>query len=814
VSKEILASMKTDNTSTGDFSTRYIASGAKESKTINGVIAFKKKLKTIIQRELALKHHPLSRQVGAGPSNMHDSKDISTDLQGKDSNVDDEAGSEKAVLTLYANASGPRMLFSSLQRPTRIKPSDEVWDNKTDIDTSIEINPPVQEAILPNVMFATKIVSTRHGENEKDKSKLSFGDLFAQSANSSQLSPPKKSSTTRGNVVSWIPQEVAPKPSRNGYVYATQNLTSGQWLGYGGLDSQKEPISYEAKQKHRQRALSTGEAKPPVTQATIAALQQAKEEALYRSVYGSFAPSHDDAIAIIPAATKSRLWWHKHGKVRYLETFPIDPALLDTDEEADMSAHEGMLEEPEEDSFQKAVNDFDEADIVSLPTQQSEVEKEVADVLKEISELLETLHSYQRIRNSSLSSNSRTPVTQNASLALLSGSPSTPSAAEIDIYQILKSQLSLMISQLPPYAVAKLNGDQLSELNISRNILIETKDYRGVMEEDSLTRSVKASQYPSAMGTASAIKTPGQHNTYNPSSSYSRPTPSSHASSTRATSSYYSHQHPSHRSSSISYSKPSASTASYNAPSVYQANSGYSSQRSGYPSNTHYSQQTSRPTYTPGSSSYLSNQSRQPTQAYGMPSTYYPNTPQAQNATRSYQTSNTSYQSGYNTGTLNSARPNPSVGGYYLSQQTAQTANAAHPTPYGGQRNGMSSTYSQFSGSTSAAQSPHVRTASPIKPATPIQAHAQPPRQQGQFSTPAFNTATQQSGVASAFGASSLPNGITYGEQQKTVDRLKLPTTSVENGGNIAALQNLESSVSSQKESAQQPHTNGMQVGK
>jgi len=51
--------------------------------------------------------------------------------------------------------------------------------------------------------------------------------------------------------------------------------------------------------------------------------------------------------------------------------------------------------------------------------------------------------------------------------------------------------LSLMISMLPPYAVAKLNSDQLSELNISTKIQVLTDNYKGVMEEDEFAQRAK-----------------------------------------------------------------------------------------------------------------------------------------------------------------------------------------------------------------------------------------------------------------------------------------------------------------------------------
>jgi len=208
---------------------------------------------------------------------------------------------------------------------------------------------------------------------------------------------------------------------------------------------------------------------------------------MFRSAYSSFAPTRDDATAIVPEETKNKVWWQRVGEKRFNEVFPIDPQLLDADEF--FSEANGTADEEED--FKDAVENYVPIENNLFP-EKSEEDKDTDDILREVSELIETLASYQRIRNSSLTTNPRTPVVQNASLAQLVGSPSTPSSDEIDVYEILKSQLTLMVSQLPPYAVAKLNGEQLEELNISRTILFDTREYKGIMEEDQLSRLAKA----------------------------------------------------------------------------------------------------------------------------------------------------------------------------------------------------------------------------------------------------------------------------------------------------------------------------------
>ncbi|KAK3044153.1 hypothetical protein LTS18_002034, partial [Coniosporium uncinatum] len=224
-------------------------------------------------------------------------------------------------------------------------------------------------------------------------------------------------------------------------------------------------------------------------------------------------------------------------------------------------------------ALQDAVESFEpEAD---FQTRNGTKDNEVESVLQEISELLETLSSYQRNRNVTLASTPRTPLTQNSSFNSMTGTPSRPSSAEVDIYQMLKSQLTLMISSLPPYAVAKLNGNQLEELNISRNILVENKEYKGIMDEDQATRISKAAALnvatvpPSLTRMGSSSATSQLPN----SVQYARPTaPAAHAPAARPTpSQYYPQQQASNRTPSSSHfaQRPPSAIQSYQTPGSY-----------------------------------------------------------------------------------------------------------------------------------------------------------------------------------------------------------------------------------------------------
>lgn len=610
------------------------------------ILAFRKIAKTLLSREGARTSHPAEEEDSAGSVADKDAtSDDTPSTKVKREDDEEDLPEGRTVLTLYGSAQGPKQLFSSLQQPVSVSSSHSKEDSA--LDTSVKVTLPLRESSLPNIITTTQVFPLPEDDDEKKKSRT-FGEIFSSPAHLPQLSPPKlaKPQTSRGNnTITFAPQELLPKQSRrSSHTFANQNLSTGHWLGYGGVDMPKDPASPTAKQKSRQRALSTGEAQLPPSEATLTAIQQAKEDALFRSAYSSFAPSRDDASAIIPEETKNRVWWQKVGEKRFHDTFPVDPALLSSDEAAEAEAS-GSVEEAE--SFKEAVENFAPADADPFElSKRSDLEKNTEEVLQEISELLETLASHQRIRNSSLATNPRTPIIQNSSLASLAGSPSTPSSEEIDVYQMLKSQLTLMISQLPPYAVAKLNGDQLEELNISRTIIIETPDHKGVLEEDQFSRrsAIHAAAAPPSLSRMASSGTAHSH--YPPSSAqFGRSTPSVHSSSARPvqTSQTYYQQPSVHRSPSIHYQRSSSGTGqSYQTPA---ASYGSSTPRQSY-TTTPFGQQTPRTSYgqaTPGQ--YYSQRPPAPQSNYGSvtASQFYQPTPQTQGQRYSAQSAQNGY---------------------------------------------------------------------------------------------------------------------------------------------------------------------------
>ncbi|SMQ55503.1 unnamed protein product [Zymoseptoria tritici ST99CH_3D7] len=445
-----------------------------ELKQIHKVQALEALAKEILDREMGYLHR--DEQVVKKEENG------TSVLNGA---VDRKTGT---VLTLFGNAPTPKQLFSSIQTAQP--------DRK---DSPIKLELPVEEMSLPIGVTATKIMATPADHGKKGPT---FGDAFAPPHNLAALLPPKahKRSTTRDNSINWEFKDPVQRNSRKGG-YTVQVQTTGAWLGYGGLDASADPT--REKRKQRDRALSGGGSLQKFSPDAALDDALAKEEAaLFRRAYSSFAPSYDNNGAIVPTRVKDDVWWAKVGEKRFNETFALDPALLDDPPRREEKTEETpLLEEAEMSKVMESLDDLEEAS--PLP-QQVRSKTEVDQVLRQISELLETLASHQRIRNASLPTSgatSRPPISPAPISASKIGKPDEPSEEEISTYNTLRHELAYLILQLPPYAVAKLDGDRLSDLGVSKLITFQTKDTKGTLAEDSVARQAKLS----ALATASSI---------------------------------------------------------------------------------------------------------------------------------------------------------------------------------------------------------------------------------------------------------------------------------------------------------------------
>ena len=432
----------------------------------------------------------------------------------------------KLVLTLYGSVPTPKQLFSSLQQPVDVRTSKATQASEQDLGinntafrlATDQVIPPLRESALPNGISTTRIIPVDSETLGTEEKRATFGDIFAPPPGSSVPShiPPSQSrhTATRSQSVSWYnPADVSAPRSREHKSYATQPLSTGQWLTYNVIPSPAQLSSPGEKRRQRDRALSTGESKASLPDEVIAAHEQAKQDALFKSVYSSFAPDRDNSGAVVPQELKNRLWWERTGEKRYWRMRASASAL---EWQEIVEAPDGIDiadEEDENELFKEAVEAWEpeevppELDVTSTETAtEGPTEKDTEEILEEISHLLETLSSYQRIRNLSLGTNPRTTTGQNPQLTTMSAGPTTPSPAEFDLYEILKSQLIVMISALPPYAVAKLNGDQLGALNVSTRIQVPGKNLKGTMEDSDF--ATKARQPVPNATTGPAMRTP------------------------------------------------------------------------------------------------------------------------------------------------------------------------------------------------------------------------------------------------------------------------------------------------------------------
>lgn len=457
--------------------------------------ALRKELDSIILREKV--QRPKLLQTGTEYiSNLHKDAVGGKRMKNSSRSIGD-TNTGRNVLTLFGGAPQPKQLFSSLQQTIPVKSEQP---EKYSLEKSILVYAPLRELALPNGISTTRIIpihSTSSGDGKKGVPTI--GELFAPPPTLAPLNPPRQSrhTATRSSSVNWFNASEAPSSgkSHRKESYTTQPLTTPQWLTYNVAPPPKELSSPEAKRKQRDRALSIGEAQSTLSEEAVAEHQQAKEDALFRSVYSSFAPDRDNAAALVSERTKNRIWWKRVGESKYqvLSAFSNAEAF---DSDANITAGDDGIDEDV--LFKEAVDDWMPEDLPTEmkgqgddSTQTPEAAKEVEEILQGISELLETLNSYQRVRNLSLSGNTRAIAGQNSQFSATSASSTNPSDAEFDVYKLLKSQLAIMVQMLPPYALAKLNGEQLGILNVNTKIQIEGKNYKGSMEEDEVTSKAK-----------------------------------------------------------------------------------------------------------------------------------------------------------------------------------------------------------------------------------------------------------------------------------------------------------------------------------
>lgn len=443
------------------------------SELVSRIAAFRKLLNGLVQQAYATQS-----DVKAEPS--EDEADVGSAASNMDMRND------YLALTLFGNPTNPKQLFSSLQKPAKVS----LPSSQADGEKYVELKGPLREDALPNGITATKI-SPYNPETRSKEPKSTFGEVFAPRPTLPQLEHPRRArSSSRNALNSWVDPfdavtNVKAFPGERAN-YCLAALPSGQWLQYGGVTS--SPSFWERRQKSSQDPGEEDATEEPLEDA---ALQTDDDPSVLQGVYSSFAPSFDSSGAVVQADSKDLVWWGKRG-ARRLDTLLSMP--LHEEPDGEPTAQPGNIGELDEGTLEEMVNAFKAGDFadsapqtdVSEAGEEDKESKELDEMLRDISDLLETLGSYQRVRNLDLPTVVDTSG-ESTEASPDEGDPSTPSAAEREIYETLKSSLAAMISNLPPYAVAKLDGDQLAELNISQKVLVENPGYQGTMEKDDFT---------------------------------------------------------------------------------------------------------------------------------------------------------------------------------------------------------------------------------------------------------------------------------------------------------------------------------------
>ncbi|RMD41993.1 hypothetical protein DV735_g3132, partial [Chaetothyriales sp. CBS 134920] len=311
-----------------------------------------------------------------------------------------------------------------------------------------------------------------------------FGDVFRPRTSLKQLEqprPPQASATTTLRFETGLVSDRATPIHRADYKY--QALPTSSWLTYSSHTLSNDPDT--VKNQHAWPSLNAADAKASATTEAVAGSEADKAaetlDALFKDAFCSFAPAYDSAKGLVNDADRNRSFWRRFGRRRLGQIFKTEYPPLEELRSSEAPATD--------DNFDDVVANFkptDDEDAVAAEEQHEEPSN-VDDVLEEVSNLLETVHSYQQIRAAN---------SNNADI----------DEDEFDAYEILRSQLTILISSLPPFAVAKLDGDKLNDLAISTTILVQGVDYRGTGQPDDYT----IHKYRIAQQATSATPRPAQ----------------------------------------------------------------------------------------------------------------------------------------------------------------------------------------------------------------------------------------------------------------------------------------------------------------
>ncbi|KAJ6141241.1 hypothetical protein N7470_010137 [Penicillium chermesinum] len=487
------------------------ADGTPLTEMVNRIAAFKKHMNSLVGQSFV-------NQVDVKTEAEDDAEDISSAPSHVGSRED------KQALTFFGGSqSNPKQLFSSLQKSVKVP----LQSADSTVEKIVEVQEDLREGALPNGISTTRVVP--YNLNSGPTSKRTFGEVFAPRSGLPKYEPPRKrlhQSTTDP----WIDHfDLLLDPGNfsggtNNYNLAP--LPATQWLQYGGVTS--SPAFWTRVEKHNaQPDIASRHADP--------ALWTDEDTSLFQGVYSSFAPSYDSSGAIVQADERNAYPAQAEDEV--------DIAAIDN---IDDSTLEEVIKDAKPRDYAEYLAEYE-----STEKEEKDIaDREVDDVLAEISGLLETLSSYQKTRRiNALFSGKESKEEQQDKEESESkqaplpdfGEADKPSDAERAVYESLQSRLVALVSAVPPYIVAKVDGDQLGELNISQKIIIENPDWSGTMEKDDYTlhqerTAAIAAQTAAAANRASATPSASRPGNYQaPQSAYGQ---RNYTPNTRPTSGY------------------------------------------------------------------------------------------------------------------------------------------------------------------------------------------------------------------------------------------------------------------------------------
>jgi hypothetical protein len=466
---------------------KYSTYYAGDTQLVTHIDLFKKKANSLVRRELA---RSSSKTIKEEPKEEHTSslgpKPTAT------ARISTRPGDNKAVLTLVGQIRDSPQLFSSLQDTTKIP---------TPFGEEV-VSRPLRDIALPNGIVFTDIIPADatdiHLSKKRDARVQTLGELFAGSSLLPYQPPKYRSSPIKSLTAGWVQPAVSENARlRNSQSYFSAPLKAGEWLDYTGSIPEKD-----SRRKTRARTLSLGGIKNSLTEIEAAEFEGKKADELFKSAYSSFAPTHDNSAAVIPEHVVNRIWWQRNGEKSYERLVSnkrsVDAFLANSmanEQKLSPSGNDGL----DDAIIADAVENWEEVIDPSLlepataPEEEPFMDKDVQSALDDIAGLLETFNSHQRNRNLA------PPAIPRAGGSLTSAEdPTKPSEEEQRTYDMLKSMLVVMIQSLPPYAVAKLNGDQLAELSISTSLPVFTETYKGVLQEEEAARLARTAAQSSA----------------------------------------------------------------------------------------------------------------------------------------------------------------------------------------------------------------------------------------------------------------------------------------------------------------------------